>query len=253
MRRRAAIARARRRRVAARRRWPRCSATVVSSVDARRTSSTRSSRSRSSSRSTSSSATRASSRSGTSASSRSARGRPACSRCRSSEKPAIMPNLAALPRATRRSATAVARARRGRRRRLRARRRAAADAALGARRRHRHLRACSRSRTTCSATTRRSGPGLNTFSSVPETTGIWQAAIGARASRSPSRSRTSAAASAGCCARRARIPRPRAASGISIYRQRLVAFTLSGALAGLRGRALRPPAAAEHASRSIST
>ena len=65
------------------------------------------------------------------------------------------------------------------------------------------------------------GPGLNTFSSVPETTGIWQAAIGALLAI---RRRVRYAAQPlrpACCARRARTrPRPSAA-GVSIYPQRL--------------------------------
>jgi branched-chain amino acid transport system permease protein len=78
------------------------------------------------------------------------------------------------------------------------------------------------------------GPGLNAFSSVPQTTGIWQAAIGAlicvavafayrrsRFGRQLRATREDAAAAS--------------AAGISIYRQRLLAFTLSGALAGLAG------------------
>ena len=78
------------------------------------------------------------------------------------------------------------------------------------------------------------GPGLNTFSSVPETTGIRQAAI--------------AAVLAICVAfayQRSRYgrmlratredPAAASASGISIYRQRLVAFVLSGAVAGFAG------------------
>lgn len=80
----------------------------------------------------------------------------------------------------------------------------------------------------------RIGPGLNTFSSVPETTGIWQAAIGAlfavgvafayqhsRFGRMLRATREDSAAAS--------------AAGISIYRQRLGAFVLSGALAGLGG------------------
>ncbi len=78
------------------------------------------------------------------------------------------------------------------------------------------------------------GPGENAFSSVPQTTGIWQAAIGALV----------------CVAvaylyQRARFgrmlratredPAAAAAAGISVYRQRLVAFTVSGGLAGLAG------------------
>jgi branched-chain amino acid transport system permease protein len=78
------------------------------------------------------------------------------------------------------------------------------------------------------------GPGLNTFSSVPETTGLLQAAVGAvlavvvaflyqlsRFGRMLRATREDAAAAR--------------AVGVSIYRQRLVAFTLSGALAGFAG------------------
>ena len=78
------------------------------------------------------------------------------------------------------------------------------------------------------------GPGLNAFSSVPSTTGIWQAAVGAlicvavaylyqrtRFGRMLRATREDPAAAA--------------AAGISIYRQRLLAFTLSGALAGFAG------------------
>jgi branched-chain amino acid transport system permease protein len=78
------------------------------------------------------------------------------------------------------------------------------------------------------------GPGLNTFSSVPETTGLWQAAIGAFV-----------AIGAAFAYQRSRYGRllratredPAAASavGVSVYRQRLAAFVLSGALAGLAG------------------
>jgi branched-chain amino acid transport system permease protein len=78
------------------------------------------------------------------------------------------------------------------------------------------------------------GPGLNAFSSVPETTGIWQAAIGALicvvVAFAYQRSRFG---------RQLRATRedPAAASaaGISIYRQRLLAFAVSGGLAGLAG------------------
>lgn len=78
------------------------------------------------------------------------------------------------------------------------------------------------------------GPGVNAFSSVPETTGVWQAAIGALVAIAVAfayqRSRLG---------RKLRATRedPAAASaaGISIYRQRLVAFVLSGAIAGLAG------------------
>jgi branched-chain amino acid transport system permease protein len=78
------------------------------------------------------------------------------------------------------------------------------------------------------------GPGLNTFSSVPETTDLRQAALGALAvivaAFAYQRSRFG---------RKLRATRedPAAARavGISIYRQRLVAFVLSGFLAGLAG------------------
>jgi branched-chain amino acid transport system permease protein len=78
------------------------------------------------------------------------------------------------------------------------------------------------------------GPGLNTFSSVPETTGLLQAAVGAliavvvafayqrsRFGRMLRATREDAAAAT--------------AVGISVYRQRLVAFVVSGVLAGLAG------------------
>lgn len=78
------------------------------------------------------------------------------------------------------------------------------------------------------------GPGVTTFSAVPETTGLLQAAIGAliavvvafvyqqsRYGRMLRATREDAAAAR--------------AVGVSIYAQRLVAFTLSGALAGLAG------------------
>jgi branched-chain amino acid transport system permease protein len=78
------------------------------------------------------------------------------------------------------------------------------------------------------------GPGLNTFSAVPETTGLLQASIGAalavvvayaykrsRFGRLLSATREDAAAAR--------------AVGISVYRQRLIAFVLSGALAGFAG------------------
>jgi branched-chain amino acid transport system permease protein len=78
------------------------------------------------------------------------------------------------------------------------------------------------------------GPGLNTFSSVPETTDLTQAAIGAIvvivAAFAYQRSRFG---------RQLRATRedPAAARavGVSIYRQRLGAFALSGFLAGLAG------------------
>jgi branched-chain amino acid transport system permease protein len=78
------------------------------------------------------------------------------------------------------------------------------------------------------------GPGLNTFSSVPETTGLRQAALGALlavvAAYAYARSRFG---------RLLRATREDAAAaravGISVYRQRLIAFALSGALAGFAG------------------
>jgi branched-chain amino acid transport system permease protein len=78
------------------------------------------------------------------------------------------------------------------------------------------------------------GPGLNTFSSVPETTGIWQAGISALiaivAAFLYARSRF------GRQLRATREdPAAATAAGVSIYRQRLVAFALSGAIAGFAG------------------
>jgi branched-chain amino acid transport system permease protein len=78
------------------------------------------------------------------------------------------------------------------------------------------------------------GPGLNTFSSVPETTGLRQAAIGALV--------CIVVAFAYARTRYGRLLRATReddaaarAVGASVYRQRLVAFTLSGLLAGLAG------------------
>jgi branched-chain amino acid transport system permease protein len=78
------------------------------------------------------------------------------------------------------------------------------------------------------------GPGFNSFSSVPETTGLRQAAIGALiavvAAFAYQRSRF------GRLLRATREdPAAARAVGVSVYRQRLVAFALSGALAGLAG------------------
>jgi branched-chain amino acid transport system permease protein len=78
------------------------------------------------------------------------------------------------------------------------------------------------------------GPGLNTFSSVPETTDLTQAALGALVviviAFVYQRSRF------GRQLRAAREDPPAArAVGVSIYRQRLAAFALSGFLAGLAG------------------
>jgi branched-chain amino acid transport system permease protein len=78
------------------------------------------------------------------------------------------------------------------------------------------------------------GPGENAFSSVPQTTGIWQAAIAAFI--------CIAIAFAYRTSRFGRMlgatredPSAAAAAGISIYRQRLLAFTISGGLAGFAG------------------
>jgi branched-chain amino acid transport system permease protein len=78
------------------------------------------------------------------------------------------------------------------------------------------------------------GPGLNTFSSVPETTGLGQAAVGALiaivVAFAYQRSRF------GRMLRATREDPPAAsAAGISIYRQRLGAFVASGVLAGFAG------------------
>ncbi|HEX3805269.1 MAG TPA: branched-chain amino acid ABC transporter permease [Gaiellaceae bacterium] len=80
----------------------------------------------------------------------------------------------------------------------------------------------------------RIGPGLNTFSSVPETTGLRQGALGALVcvvvafvyGRSRYGRLLRATREDDAAAR---------AVGVSVYRQRLVAFTLSGLLAGLAG------------------
>jgi branched-chain amino acid transport system permease protein len=78
------------------------------------------------------------------------------------------------------------------------------------------------------------GPGLNTFSSVPETTGVWQAAIGAllavTAAFFYARSRFGRMLRA-----TSEDPAAATAAGISIYRQRLLAFALSGVIAGFAG------------------
>jgi branched-chain amino acid transport system permease protein len=78
------------------------------------------------------------------------------------------------------------------------------------------------------------GPAEYTFSSVPSTTGIWQATVGAliciAAAFLYQRSRH------GRMLRATREdPAAAAAAGISVHRQRLAAFALSGGLAGLAG------------------
>jgi branched-chain amino acid transport system permease protein len=80
----------------------------------------------------------------------------------------------------------------------------------------------------------RIGPGLNAFSSVPETTGLRQAAVGAVlcvvVAFAYTRSRF------GRLLRATREDDAAArAVGASVYRQRLMAFTISGLLAGLAG------------------
>jgi len=77
-------------------------------------------------------------------------------------------------------------------------------------------------------------PALNGFSSVPATTGIWQATIGCliciAVAYAYQRTRF------GRMLRATREdPAAAAAAGISIHRQRLVAFTLAAALAGFAG------------------
>jgi branched-chain amino acid transport system permease protein len=78
------------------------------------------------------------------------------------------------------------------------------------------------------------GPGYNGFSAVPSTTGTWQATIGAliclAVAFAYQRSRF------GRMLRATREDPPAAAAaGISVHRQRLLAFVLSGGLAGLAG------------------
>jgi branched-chain amino acid transport system permease protein len=78
------------------------------------------------------------------------------------------------------------------------------------------------------------GPGLDGFSAVPSTTGMWQATAGAlvcvAVAYAYQRSRF------GRMLRATREDPPAAAAaGISVHRQRLLAFALSGVLAGLAG------------------
>ena len=78
------------------------------------------------------------------------------------------------------------------------------------------------------------GPGLNTFSSVPETTGLLQATVGAVvvvvAAFAYQKSRFGRQLRAG-----REDPAAARAVGISIYRQRLAAFAISGFMAGFAG------------------
>jgi branched-chain amino acid transport system permease protein len=78
------------------------------------------------------------------------------------------------------------------------------------------------------------GPGLNAFSSVPQTTGIWQAAIGALICISVAYAYQRSRFGRQLRATR-EDPAAASAAGISIHRQRLIAFALSGGLAGLAG------------------
>ena len=78
------------------------------------------------------------------------------------------------------------------------------------------------------------GPGLNVFSSVPETTDMQQAAIGAVVAIGIAFAYQVSRFGRQLRAARDDAPAARAV-GISVYRQRLIAFALSGALAGLAG------------------
>ena len=78
------------------------------------------------------------------------------------------------------------------------------------------------------------GPGLNAFSSVPQTTGIWQAAIGALICIGVAYAYQGSRFGRQLRAAR-EDPAAASAAGISIYGQRLFAFALSGGLAGLAG------------------
>jgi branched-chain amino acid transport system permease protein len=78
------------------------------------------------------------------------------------------------------------------------------------------------------------GPGLNVFSAVPETTDLQQAAIGAVVAIAVAFAYQVSRFGRQLRAARDDAPAARAV-GISVYRQRLIAFALSGALAGLAG------------------
>ena len=80
----------------------------------------------------------------------------------------------------------------------------------------------------------RIGPGLNVFSSVPETTDMQQAAIGAVVAIGVAFAYQVSRFGRQLRAARDDAPAARAV-GISVYRQRLIAFGLSGALAGFAG------------------
>ena len=89
------------------------------------------------------------------------------------------------------------------------------------------------------------GPGSNTFSSVPETTDLLQAALGALLVIGVAFGYQSSRFGRLLRATR-EDPAAARAVGVSVYRQRLIAFTLSGRARRLRRRALRPPAADQH-------
>jgi branched-chain amino acid transport system permease protein len=78
------------------------------------------------------------------------------------------------------------------------------------------------------------GPGLNVFSSVPETTDMQQAAVGAVVAIVVAFAYQTSRFGRQLRAAREDAPAARAV-GISVYRQRLIAFGLSGALAGFAG------------------
>jgi branched-chain amino acid transport system permease protein len=78
------------------------------------------------------------------------------------------------------------------------------------------------------------GPGTNTFSSVPETTGLLQAAIGAVIVIAIAFGYQNSRFGRLLRATREDVAAARAV-GVSVYRQRLGAFALSGALAGFAG------------------
>ena len=80
----------------------------------------------------------------------------------------------------------------------------------------------------------RVGPGLNTFSSVPETTGLRQAALAALLVVLVAYAYTHSRFGRVLRATREDSAAARAV-GVSVYRQRLVAFALSGVLCGLAG------------------
>ena len=78
------------------------------------------------------------------------------------------------------------------------------------------------------------GPGSNAFSSVPETTGLLQAALGALLVVGVAFGYQSSRFGRLLRATR-EDPAAARAVGVSVYRQRLIAFTLSGVLAGFAG------------------